>query len=438
MMPALKVRGHTALPEIQIQPTLYLDVSGLLLYAVDAETVTGIQRVELSFLHFLIREKRDFVPLNAFGISSSKLKGIFQTLIDEPQALLHALKQECDFIIAFRRPLQLARYACDRWFNRFLKQSWTGLSQIKAGDTLLVLGAFWSNPDILDYYKAVIKKRISLLVYLHDVLPITRHDLVLSGSHVFFEGILRLPISVLTPTAFTQRDVRRATTLVEGARPLQSIHVLPLAHEFPDVARNTSCKTESQRLKQMMRGRSFVLCVGTIEIRKNHFRLLQLWRRLAVTPGKRLPLLVIAGKRGWGADPTLTLLDQANYRDRFEDEPYIFIEEPTEEELQYLYASCDFTIFPSLAEGWGLPVGESLWFGKACAASRTTSIPEVGGDLCVYFDPTRENEIENAIRTLLDEQRRASYERKIKEASLRCWEDVGRDLLNIASALAKR
>jgi len=435
-MPALEVCSPIALPEKQIQSTLYLDVSGLLLHAINARTVSGIQRVELAFLRFLVRKKHDFVPLNAFGICSSKLKGIFQALIDEPEALLHALRNECDFIIAFRHPLQLARYACDKWYNRFWKQSWPGLSQLKAGDTLLVLGAFWSNPDILDYYRAAIRKQISLLVFLHDVLPITHQDLVLSGSHLFFEGILRLPISVLTPTVSTQRDIRLATTLIKGSQPPRSIHVLPLAHEFPDVPRKTSCGAESRRLRQMMRGRSFVLCVGTVEVRKNHYRLIQLWRSLATTSGNALPLLVIAGKRGWGADPTLALLDEANCRDTFEDEPYIFIEEPTEGELQYLYATCDFTIFPSLAEGWGLPVGESLWFGKACAASDTTSIPEVGGDLCVYFDPTRDSEIERAIWTLVDADRRAAYERRIEKAQLRRWDDVGRDLVAIASTLS--
>ena len=56
-------------------------------------------------------------------------------------------------------------------------------------------------------------------------------------------------------------------------------------------------------------------------------------------------------------------------------------------DLAFLYQHCLFTIYPSFAEGWGLPVGESLGYGRPCVASKVTAIPEVGGSLCKYFDP---------------------------------------------------
>ena len=72
-------------------------------------------------------------------------------------------------------------------------------------------------------------------------------------------------------------------------------------------------------------------------------------------------------------------------------------------ELRQAYRSCLFTVFPSLCEGWGLPVAESLVQGKFCVASNCTSIPEVGGDLIDYFDPTDDDDALAKIeRVLLD------------------------------------
>jgi glycosyltransferase involved in cell wall biosynthesis len=69
----------------------------------------------------------------------------------------------------------------------------------------------------------------------------------------------------------------------------------------------------------------------------------------------------------------------------------------TDEELAHLYASCLFTIFPSFVEGWGLPVQESIAFGRPCLASSATSVPEAGLDLATYFDPYNLPEFEKLL-----------------------------------------
>jgi glycosyltransferase involved in cell wall biosynthesis len=70
-------------------------------------------------------------------------------------------------------------------------------------------------------------------------------------------------------------------------------------------------------------------------------------------------------------------------------------------ELRQVYRSSLFTVFPSLCEGWGLPIAESLVHGKFCVASDRTSIPEVGGDLVDYFDPSNETDALAKIERLL-------------------------------------
>jgi glycosyltransferase involved in cell wall biosynthesis len=412
-----------------IMKNLFIDISDLLIYATNNRRITGIQRVEISFLQFMIENRLQYTLVNSCGIKSSHLDYIIRDRIGSPDDLLRELRLECAHV-APQRIVDKLKHFYEKVAVGF-DPSRIDLSNLGAGDTLFVPGAYWLNVGIMRFYRAAAAKGVKLVVLLHDVLPITHPHLMIENSDRFFGPILKLPIHVITGSRATAAELPRATQLVEGAQMPLSIDVVSFAHEFPGVRRNQPAGRVSERLKRMIRERPFVLYVSTVEVRKNHLRLIEVWNKLAKQLGDRLPLLLIAGKRGWEAKQAISLLDAANEREaRFArgTEPVLFVEGPSDGELQWLYAACDFTVFPSLAEGWGLPVGESLWFGKACAASRTTSIPEVGQDLCVYFDPSRVEEIEAAVRTLLDPILRASYESKIRAAGLRTWHDAARDL----------
>ncbi len=158
---------------------------------------------------------------------------------------------------------------------------------------------------------------------------------------------------------------------------------------------------------------------GPLRSARIHMMLFSVWDELAAENEGKLPLLVIAGSRGWKADAALNRLDEL-----FESGRIVFVEAPNDEELRWLYAACSFTVFPSQFEGWGLPVGESLWFGKPCAASDTSSIPYVGGNLCAYFSPFHATTMKDAIRSLLEPNIRDIYRERIAHAPLRTWADV--------------
>ena len=97
------------------------------------------------------------------------------------------------------------------------------------------------------------------------------------------------------------------------------------------------------------------------------------------------------------------------------DDRIVHLEDVADPELADFYRACAFTIFPSLAEGWGLPVAESLATGKFCLASNATAIPEVGGDLVGYFDPADAEDCFRKIEDyILDRKRLAVAERRIK------------------------
>ena len=93
----------------------------------------------------------------------------------------------------------------------------------------------------------------------------------------------------------------------------------------------------------------FVLCVGTLEVRKNGAALLQAWRQLAPRLGDRLPRLVFAGRQGWRIQEFKTALAKHPELAR----RVRIVDSPSDRELAYLYQHCLFAAYPSLYEGWG-------------------------------------------------------------------------------------
>ena len=128
----------------------------------------------------------------------------------------------------------------------------------------------------------------------------------------------------------------------------------------------------------------YVLFVSTVEARKNHLLAFRAWRRMVEEMGaERVPTLVFAGRVGWLVADLMQQLANCGWLGG----KVVMVADPTDAELGALYRGCRFTLFPSLYEGWGLPVSESLSFGKVCVASNRTSVPEAGGRCCLYLDP---------------------------------------------------
>jgi len=173
----------------------------------------------------------------------------------------------------------------------------------------------------------------------------------------------------------------------------------------------------------------FVLFVSTIEIRKNHRLLVRVWQRLLERHGAdAVPVLVFVGQVGWLVDDLLAELATSHYLGgKIAHMPGL-----SDAELRQAYQSCLFTVFPSLSEGWGLPVAESLVRGKFCVASNATSIPEVGGDFIDYFDPTDDDDALAKIeRVLLEPGYLAAREARLRaEYRPRTWADCAHQLID--------
>nr|WP_232372363.1 glycosyltransferase [Acuticoccus mangrovi] len=128
----------------------------------------------------------------------------------------------------------------------------------------------------------------------------------------------------------------------------------------------------------------YFLIISTIEARKNHLLLLNIWQRLVAEFGDAAPKLIIAGKRGWEAQTTLAMLDRARALDRHVYEAGAV----PDEALDVLRRNATALLMPSFVEGFGMPVTEALAVDTPVIASDIPVFREVVGDAAELIDPT--------------------------------------------------
>jgi glycosyltransferase involved in cell wall biosynthesis len=236
--------------------------------------------------------------------------------------------------------------------------------------------------------------RFALLV--HDLIPVRRPEwcdrLVVRAFRNWIDGTLPLCDAVFAVSRATAADVE-AYAQEQGIRLPGPVVTVPLGSELRQPP--GAC-----RLRLPPPG-SYALTVSTIEARKNHLLLFRVWRRMQEElPPECVPTLVFAGRIGW---LVADLMQQIANTDNLGGKLMI-VESPSDTELAALYDGCLFTVFPSFFEGWGLPVTESLGFGKPCLIANRTSLPEAGGDLVRSFDPDNLHDAYAVIRNAIEDR----------------------------------
>ncbi len=167
----------------------------------------------------------------------------------------------------------------------------------------------------------------------------------------------------------------------------------------------------------------FFLFVGTVEPRKNLVRLIQAFNRV----GKELDQdLVIVGAKGWMASPLFDEINRSPFRDRIHLTGFV-----EEVDLPAVYNLADALIYPSLYEGFGIPVVEAMACGTPVVTSNVSALPETANDAAVLVDPLDTDRLAHAMERIVhDEELRASLRAKgLVRARRFSWDASARDVV---------
>jgi glycosyltransferase involved in cell wall biosynthesis len=179
--------------------------------------------------------------------------------------------------------------------------------------------------------------------------------------------------------------------------------------------------------------RNYIFTVGSFEPRKNIGTLVRAYVNLPESIKKHHPL-VIAGGRGWlntDIDALIASQDPSMIRR---------IGYVDEKDLPGLYSAAAVFVYPSLYEGFGLPILEAMSCGAPVITSNTSSMPEISGDAALFFDPTDIRQLTTYLfKVLENEKLRKELSRKgIDRARLFSWEKTAKETLKIYETLYSR
>jgi glycosyltransferase involved in cell wall biosynthesis len=310
-----------------------------------------------------------------------------------------------------RLPVQLA------------KLGWEMAGVVRAGRRAridLLHSPYWTNPLWSPW---------PTVVTVHDVIQLVLPEYqMLARQRVYFGLVtrtLRRATAIVTVSECSRQDLIR-TVGVPPERVFVVENAIPASlHRVTDRER-----LDAVRARYGL-GERFILYLGANDLRKNLNRLIRAYA--ALPPALRdTHQLVVAGRQ-WPHDHPLypdprLVVAELGLQDRV-----VFTGGVPEEEKAALLSAATVFAFPSLYEGFGLPVLEAMACGTPVLTANTSSLPEVAGDAAMMVDPTSVTEISEGLAALLEspERRKTLAERGIERASRYRWSDVAERTIQV-------
>ena len=268
-------------------------------------------------------------------------------------------------------------------------------------------------------------RRKRLVVTIYDLSFMTHPELHLPANVEHCLAGARLAVAhadaIIAISEYTRRD------LIErlGARP-ERITVTPLAHDA-GLARVTAPGQLAAVQRRYGLPDRFVLFLGALEPRKNLQRLLEAYATLPVAL-RRDVNLVVAGMSGWLNDSVHRRVAELGLTESVRFVGYV-----DGEDLAALYSLATVFAYPSLYEGFGLPVLEAMACGTPVLTSNVSSLPEVAGEAALLVSPTDVGSLSTGLRALLesDSLRATMSARGTRHAARFSWDRCARQTLDV-------
>jgi hypothetical protein len=257
----------------------------------------------------------------------------------------------------------------------------------------------------------------------HDTIPWKMRDVYPPGFANAHRDYMREleNYAIVLPNSHYSRGELVSVLHGEFGSPLSGLaHITacPLAGEFPEVA----AEAAEPRLDD---GVVRILCVGTVEPRKNHERLLDAFELACREAKAPLRLTIVGG--GHSIEPDLAV----RVRARVDANPHVeWREKADDQQIARLYGACDFSVYPSIEEGFGMPILESLHYGKPVICADFGAMLEVAdGGGCLTVDVRDAEALAGAMVRLADSpEERGRLAEEAKKRPVRSWRDYAVDL----------
>ncbi len=373
-------------------------------YCLDARTATdhfpGIARYVVSLTHALIpllaNDERLILILDPKAVSFQKLPEELRTA----GKIVHAKSSPFDLNQQWEIP-------------RLLKQ---------------VSASIYHSP----YYLMPYRPRVPTIVTIYDLIPVIFPQSVSVRARLLFRIATRFALGaadrLITISETTERDL--SLHFPDRAALVSAIPLAPQSEFIRKSAVEVAGVRERYGLPQ-----AYALYFGINKPHKNLGRLIEAWA-LALKhwgPAGPAPVLAIAGAWDDRYPDARRLSANLDLQDQVR-----FLGPIPEAHLPALYSGARFFIFPSLYEGFGLPVLEAMACGTAVACSNTSSLPEVAGEAALFFDPRSPDEIAHAIRQLWEDAplRETLASAGVKRASEFSWRQCAAQTLALYRQLA--
>lgn len=269
-----------------------------------------------------------------------------------------------------------------------------------------------SGLDRPDYAVWLAKNGCRPIYMVHDLIPLTHPEFCRPGEdtrhRLRLQTILKTAAAVVTNSRATLDELTAFTAAAGMPMPLSTAAPLA-AWSLPAPAATSPIPFP------------YFIMLGTIEPRKNHWLILQVWRRLVELHGAAAPRLVLVGQRGWECENVVDMLERcALLKDHV-----IELSSCSDADLSTYLMHARALLFPAFTEGFGLPLAEALSLGTPAIASDLKVFKEVFGTLPDYCDPLDGMSWLEMILDYADptSRKRMAQKERLTGLALPTWED---------------
>lgn len=289
------------------------------------------------------------------------------------------------------------------------------------------IDVFWGTQHVLPERNED-TQHIKYIVTIHD-LAIEKLKTVGSFSNtiiqkIFVKTSLKNADRVIAISEATKKDIEEIYKIEKNK--IETVYNGTKEEKELEITEKQKKEIE-EKLK--IKDTPFIFFLSTIEPRKNVENLIKAFDYIKEKNASKLKL-VLAGKFGWKYENVIRLYNQSKYKEDIIMPGFI-----SKEEREYLYKNAKCFVYPSLYEGFGLPVLEAMANKALVVTSKNSSLPEVGGDAAFYFENALDyEELGNKIievMNLEEQEKKERIEKGLEQVKKFSWEKCAKETINV-------